>query len=185
MMTGKEESNSNFKFEKLSHHNYTQWKRNVDALLMEKSVFGYVNGDVDQLMNKVVRTEARDDQQVNVLFKDTLPLEKVYEFDVASKKAYAILYQNCTAFFQNIISQNKTAKEAYDALENHFKNKSVNHKAALLRQMLKTRVSSCGSVRKYLQKMKSLAEEADAVGLKALGELLPLIVLVGFSPELN
>jgi hypothetical protein len=187
-MSGNADSTTSFKFEKLSHHNYTKWKKNIDSVLMEKGVFGYVNGDVKEMMETFIDTQEKDKDGnlIKKLYKETLDPAKLYEFKVGASKALGVIFQHCNSFYQNIVSQFTDPKDAYDALQKHFNSKGVVHKTAILRQLMRARVTNCGnSVGRYLQTMKSLAEEADAVNLTAIRELVPYMILIGLPSQFN
>ena len=56
------ENTATFRFKKLSRHNLTQLKKNIDALIMGKGVYGYVNGmekNVETLLEKLVHSHKK------------------------------------------------------------------------------------------------------------------------------
>uniref|UniRef100_A0AAV1TV20 Uncharacterized protein n=1 Tax=Peronospora matthiolae TaxID=2874970 RepID=A0AAV1TV20_9STRA len=122
---------------------------------------------------KVTCGEVKLEHCTNVMDKST--------FKRKSRKALAII---CLAMEDSQLPLVRSAIGAYDAwsrLEGHYEKKSLANKLFLLRRFFTTMMDEGDDVLKHINKLKSLAEQLDAVGAPVSEDDLVITLLGSLS----
>ncbi|OWZ03683.1 Copia protein [Phytophthora megakarya] len=104
-------------------------------------------------------------------------------FKRKSCKALAII---CLAMEDSQLPLARSAKDAYDAwsrLEGHFEKKSLANKLFLRRRFFTTMMAEGDDVLEHINKIKTLAEQLDAVGVPVSEDDLVVLLLASLSDE--
>ena len=101
-------SNS-IRIEKLNGTNYRNWKFNMRCLLMERGLWGYVNGSVEKPEAKIESVENNVSKQDADKSK-----EKIDEYNLKADKAYSMIALSVEKDLQIIVQTSSSAKDAWE-----------------------------------------------------------------------
>ena len=105
IMASESTSNMRPQIEKLNGQNYVSWKFNMKCLLMERGLWGYVNGNIVE--PKVLKSEDGSDDT-----KVAASVEKFNEYNLKADKAYSLIALSVEKHLQIHVSTEKKPKEA-------------------------------------------------------------------------
>ena len=132
---------------KFSGTNFHTWKFKMQMVLEERDLWDVVSGKV-----KLEHCTSNLDQAT---------------FKRKSRKALAII---CLAMEDLQLPLVRSAKDAHDAwsrLEGHYEKKSLANKLFLRRRFFTTMMGEGDDVLEHINRLKTLAEQLDAVGLRS------------------
>jgi gag-polypeptide of LTR copia-type/Domain of unknown function (DUF4219)/Zinc knuckle len=141
--------------------NFHTWKFKMQMVLEERDVWEVVSGEV-----KLEQCQTATDQ---ALFKKK------------SRKALAMI---CLAMEDSQLPLVRSASGAHDAwsrLEEHFEKKSLANKLFLRRRFFTTMMEEGDDVLAHINKLKTLAEQLDAVGAPVSEDDLVITLLGSLS----
>jgi len=141
--------------------NFHTWKFKMQMVLEERDVWEVVSGEV-----KIEHCQTPADQAV---------------FQKKSRKAMAII---CLAMEDSQLPLVRSASGAHDAwsrLEEHFEKKSLANKLFLRRRFFTTMMDEGDDVLAHINKLKTLAEQLDAVGAPVNEDDLVITLLGSLS----
>ena len=162
---------------KLNGENYQSWKFNMKCLLMERGLWGYVRKD-NPLVKPVIKIEgegisASDVAQSRVLLQD---------HELKADKAYSHIALSVERDLQVHVSSQSTAREAWEALQNHFEFVSVTQIVRLTRRFYAAKMDEKGDIMKHITEMTSLAEQLREMKEEVSNKKFA-IVMLGSLPE--
>ena len=135
------------KIEKLNGRNYPSWKYNVKLMLMERGLWGIVNGSEKA---PVIKTE-------DATKDDSIKLKKAWQ--LRSDKAYSTIALNVEKTLQVHISSTTDAHEAWSTLKIHFEVVSVSQIIRLNRRFYAAIMEENGDLLKLITDMTATAQE--------------------------
>uniref|UniRef100_A0AAV1TPN9 DUF4219 domain-containing protein n=1 Tax=Peronospora matthiolae TaxID=2874970 RepID=A0AAV1TPN9_9STRA len=141
--------------------NFHTWKFKMQMVLEERDLWDVVSGEV-----KLKHCVSTLDQAT---FKRKL------------RKALAII---CLAMEDSQLPLVRSAENAYDAwsrLEGHYEKKSLANKLFLRRRFFTTTMGEGDDVLEHINKLKTLAEQLDAVGAPVSKDDLVITLLASLS----
>ena len=141
--------------------NYHKWKFKMQMVLEERDVWKVVSGEV-----KLEQCQVPTDQ---ALFKKK------------SRKAFAMI---CLAMEDSqlpLVRSASGANDAWSRLEEHFEKKSLSNKLFLRRRFFTAKMDEGDDVLSHINKMKTLAEQLDAVGAPVSEDDLVITLLGSLS----
>ncbi|TMW61094.1 hypothetical protein Poli38472_014555 [Pythium oligandrum] len=141
--------------------NFHTWKFKMQMVLEERDVWEVVSGEV-----KLEQCQTPADQAI---------------FHKKSRKALAMI---CLAMEDSQLPLVRSASGAHDAwsrLEGHFEKKSLANKLFLRRRFFTTMMEEGDDVLGHINKLKTLAEQLDAVGASVSEEDLVITLLGSLS----
>ncbi|KAG6590650.1 gag-pol polyprotein [Phytophthora cinnamomi] len=137
-------STTTSRINKFDGTNFHTWKFKITMVLEERDLWEVTSGEI-----KLEHCATTLDQTT---------------FKRKSRKALAII---CLAMEDSQLPLVRSAKDAYDAwskLEGHFEKKSLANKLFLRRRFFTTMMAEGDDVLEHINKIKTLAEQLDAVG---------------------
>uniref|UniRef100_A0AAV1VH23 DUF4219 domain-containing protein n=1 Tax=Peronospora matthiolae TaxID=2874970 RepID=A0AAV1VH23_9STRA len=141
--------------------NFHTWKFKMQMVLEEGDLWDVVSGEV------------KLEHCVSTLGQST--------FKRNSRKAMAII---CLAMEDSQLPLVRSAENAYDAwsrLDGHYEKKSLVNKLLLRRRFFTTMMGEGGDVLEHINKLKTLAEQLDAVGAPVSEDDLVITLLASLS----
>ncbi|KAF1318440.1 Gag-pol polyprotein, partial [Globisporangium splendens] len=141
--------------------NFHTWKFKMQMVLEERELWEVVSGEI-----KLEHCQTESDQAV---------------YRKKSRKALAII---CLALEDSQLPLVRSASGAHDAwskLEAHFEKKSLANKLFLRRRFFTTMMEDGDDVLQHINKLKTLAEQLDAVGAPVSEEDLVITLLGSLS----
>jgi hypothetical protein len=160
------------KFEPLTINNYAKWKKNMDSFLMEQGLIGYINGDLMNLMDLIVKSDKGEKA-----FIDSISADHLFEYKMGMFKVNGLIYQHCSPFFQEFVSRYSDPKDAYDALLDYFRQIARRNIVYKVSEISESKLEKFASVDEFLYAMKSFAEEAEIFDLDEIRVTVPLVTL--------
>ena len=151
-----------FKVEKLTGDNYHSWKFQMKMCLIGKDLWEIVTG-TDQLAEGATDAEQR-------------------KFRKKENFALASVCLSVATNLQIYVRSAKSAKEAWDNLEQHFEQKSLSRKIFYRRKLYSARMDKGTSMVAHVNYIKTLSEHLEAVG-DAVAEKDLVIILISSLPE--
>uniref|UniRef100_A0AAV1V1L6 Uncharacterized protein n=1 Tax=Peronospora matthiolae TaxID=2874970 RepID=A0AAV1V1L6_9STRA len=146
---------------KFAGTNFHTWKVKMQLVLDERDLWDVVSGEV------------KLEHCVSILDQAT--------FKRKSRKALATI---CLAVEDSQLLLVRSAENAYDAwsrLEGHYEKKSLEYKLFLRRRFFTTLMGEGDDVLKHINKLKTLAEQLDAVGAPVSEDDLVITLLASLS----
>ena len=146
---------------KFSGTNFHTWKFKMQMVLEERDLWDVVSGEV-----KLEHCTSNLDQAT---------------FKRKSRKALAII---CLAMEDSQLPLVRSAKDAHDAwsrLEGHYEKKSLANKLFLRRRFFTTMMGEGDDVLEHINRLKTLAEQLDAVGAPVSEDDLVITLLASLS----
>uniref|UniRef100_H3H9V6 CCHC-type domain-containing protein n=1 Tax=Phytophthora ramorum TaxID=164328 RepID=H3H9V6_PHYRM len=146
---------------KFNGTNFHTWKFKMQMVLEERELWEVTSGEV-----KLEHCTTTADQAT---------------FKRKSRKALAII---CLAMEDSQLPLVRSAKDAHDAwsrLEGHFEKKSLANKLFLRRRFFTTMMDEGDDVLEHINKLKTLAEQLDAVGAPVSEDDLVITLLGSLS----
>ncbi|KAG2974578.1 hypothetical protein PC118_g14432 [Phytophthora cactorum] len=141
--------------------NFHTWKFKMQMVLEERELWEVTSGEV-----KLEHCQTAADQAL---------------FRKKSRKALAIV---CLAMEDSQLPLVRSAKDAHDAwsrLKGHFEKKSLANKLFLRRRFFTTMMDEGDGVLEHINKIKTLAEQLDAVGAPVSEDDLVITLLGSLS----
>ncbi|KAF1318445.1 Integrase catalytic core protein, partial [Globisporangium splendens] len=141
--------------------NFHTWKFKMQMVLEERELWEVVSGEI-----KLEHCQTESDQAV---------------YRKKSRKALAII---CLALEDSQLPLVRSASGAHDAwskLEAHFEKKSLANKLSLRRRFFTAMMEDGNDVLQHINKLKTLAEQLDAVGAPVSEEDLVITLLGSLS----
>ncbi|KAG6578271.1 Copia proteinlike [Phytophthora cinnamomi] len=154
-------STTTARINKFDGTNFHTWKFKMAMVLEERELWEVTSGEI-----KLEHCHTTAEQ---ALFKKK------------SRKALAIV---CLAMEDSQLPLVRSAKDAYDAwsrLEGHFEKKSLANKLFLRRRFFTTMMAEGDDVLEHINKIKTLAEQLDAVGAPVSEDDLVITLLGSLS----
>ncbi|GMF42751.1 unnamed protein product [Phytophthora lilii] len=154
-------STTTARINKFDGTNFHTWKFKMQMVLEERDLWEVVSGE-----SKLVNCATALDQAA---------------FKRKSRKALAII---CLALEDSQLPLVRSASGAHDAwsrLEGHFKKKSLANKLFLRRRFITTTMEEGDDVLEYINKIKTLAEQLDAVNAPVSEDDLVITLLASLS----
>ena len=146
------DSGNNLRIDKLNGANYRNWKFNMQCLLMERGLWGYVTGSS---VKPELKTEGSD-----VSAQDAAKSkEKLDEYNLKADKAYSLIALSVNKDLQIMVQTSSSAKEAWDNLKNQFDFVSAGQLVRLSRRFFGARMEEGGDLMKHITEMTSMAEQ--------------------------
>ena len=174
-MASESTSNMRPQIEKLNGQNYVSWKFNMKCLLMERGLWGYVNGNIVE--PKVLKSEDGSDDT-----KVAASVEKFNEYNLKADKAYSLIALSVEKHLQIHVSTEKKPKEAWDSLSNQFNFVSVNQMVRLNQRFFRAKMVEGGDLLKHITEMTNLAEQLKEMDDEISSKKFAVAVL-GSLPE--
>ena len=128
------------KIEKLNGSNYQTWKFNMKLILMERSLWGFIDG----------REEVPE---------STAEASAILKYQNRSDRAYSIIALNIERSLQIHIASTSIPKEAWDILSNQFAFVSITHMVRLSRKFYAATMDENGDLMKHITHMTNLDEQ--------------------------
>ena len=171
------ESGNNIRIDKLNGTNYRNWKFNVRCLLMERGLWGYVNGSI-------VKPEVKVENVAQNISKEeaTKSKEKLDEYNLKADKAYSLIALSVNKDLQIIVQTSSTAKEAWENLQNQFDFVSAGQLVRLSRRFFGARMDEGGDLMKHITEMTSMAEQLREMEEEVSSKKFAVTIL-GSLPE--
>ena len=138
--------------EKLNGQNYVSWKFNMQCLLMERGLWGFISGKIKEPV--VLKTE-----DGNTADKVAASVEKLNEYTLKADKAYSLIALSVEKHLQVHVSTKDTAKEDWESLSNQFNFVSVNQMVRLNQRFFRAKMAEGGDLLKHITEMTILAEQ--------------------------
>ncbi|KAJ8566600.1 hypothetical protein ON010_g6522 [Phytophthora cinnamomi] len=154
-------STTTSRINKFDGTNFHTWKFKMAMVLEERDLWEVTSGEI-----KLEHCATTLDQTT---------------FKRKSRKALAII---CLAMEDSQLPLVRSAKDAYDAwskLEGHFEKKSLANKLFLRRRFFTTMMAEGDDVLEHINKIKTLAEQLDAVGAPVSEDDLVITLLGSLS----
>ncbi|KAG6615840.1 Copia proteinlike [Phytophthora cinnamomi] len=154
-------STTTSRINKFDGTNFHTWKFKMAMVLEERDLWEVTSGEI-----KLEHCATTLDQT---------------SFKRKSRKALAII---CLAMEDLQLPLVRSAKDAYDAwskLEGHFEKKSLANKLFLRRRFFTTMMAEGDDVLEHINKIKTLAEQLDAVGAPVSEDDLVITLLGSLS----
>ncbi|KAG6615844.1 gag-pol polyprotein [Phytophthora cinnamomi] len=154
-------STTTSRINKFDGTNFHTWKFKMAMVLEERDLWEVTSGEI-----KLEHCATTLDQT---------------SFKRKSRKALAII---CLAMEDSQLPLVRSAKDAYDAwskLEGHFEKKSLANKLFLRRRFFTTMMAEGDDVLEHINKIKTLAEQLDAVGAPVSEDDLVITLLGSLS----
>ena len=164
-MTMAEDSLTAFNFQKLGSDNYIEWQFSMQMYLTAKSLWEIVTGE------ETVAVGASED--------DKLKFKKRHNL------AFSALGLGVKKDLQIYVRNSKTAKEAWDALENHFEEKTLSKIILYRRKLYSARMLEGKSMTDHLNNLKTIAEHLEALEDPVRERELVMILLSSLPEEYN
>ncbi|KAG3090480.1 hypothetical protein PI125_g17694 [Phytophthora idaei] len=152
---------STARISKFDGTNFHTWKFKMQMVLEERELWEVTSGEV-----KLEHCTTAADQAL---------------FRKKSRKALAMI---CVAVEDSQLPLVRSVKDAHDAwsrLEGHFEKKSLANKLFLRRRFFTTMMEEGGDVLEHINKVKTLAEQLDAVGAPVSEDDLVITLLTSLS----
>ena len=162
MASGGEDAN--FRVEKLSADNYHTWKFDMKMLLMRNDVWEIVTGD-------------------EVLDENASVKEKV-NFKKRENRALSTICLSVNKELKIYVRSSKTSKEAWEALENHFEEKTLSRKIMYRQKLYWLRMENENMV-EHINKLKTISEHLEALDDAPPEKELVMILLSSLPKEYN
>ena len=162
-MASAEDNNS--RVQKLTGENYYDWKFDMRMLLIGKGVWDIVTGD------EVLDEEAPNKEKLSFKKRENIALSTI-----------------CLAINQGLkiyVRSAKTSKEAWDALGNHFEEKSLSRKIKYRRQLYALRKGKEITMTEHINKLKTIAEHLEALDDAVLEKDLVMILISSLPEDYN
>ena len=154
----------NFRIQKLNSENYAEWKFDMEMLLMAKDVWDIVSGveTLDENASNDVKTKfkKRDNFARSVICLSVSSSNKIY------------------------VRNAKTSKETWDALANHFEEKTVSRKVMLRRKLYSMRMEGKSAV-DHINTLRTVNDNLQSLGDALLEKDLVMILLSSLPEEYN
>lgn len=154
-------STTTSRINKFDGTNFHTWKFKMRMVLEERDLWEVTSGEI-----KLEHCTTALDQST---------------FKRKSRKALAII---CLAMEDSQLPLVRSAKDAYDAwsrMEGHFEKKSLANKLFLRRRFFTTMMGEGDDVLEHINKVKTLAEQLDAVGAPVSEDDLVITLLASLS----
>ena len=130
--------------EKLTHENYDSWAFRMMMVLVDRDLWGIVNGD------EILPADASS--------------EKKRQFVKRSQKALAIIGLHVSDEFLPHIMDAKNAKELWKTLEKLYTEQSQAQRIHLRRQLQQIRLRPDETISKYVNRLKGIAHRLSSAG---------------------
>jgi len=126
--------------------NFHLWKFKMQMVLEERELWGIVSGgEVEPTGEGIVQAT-------------------IQKFLKRARKAFATICFSLGDEQLSLVRSAKTAKEAWDKLENHYKVKSLANKLFLRRKHVTATMAESDAMLEHINRMKSLAGQLESVG---------------------
>ena len=158
-MSSTEES---FRPEKLTADNYTNWKFQMQMLLIGKDLWEIVEG------TEVLPDDANQHQKM--------------DFRKRSNKALSLICLSVSTNLSFYVRHAKTGKEAWDCLQNHFEEKTLSRKVNLFEKLFSIKFDGSVSMAEHVNKIRTLADQLAALD-KEIDESILVAKLLGSLPK--
>ena len=162
-MASAEDNNS--RVQKLTGENYYDWKFDMSMLLIGKGVWDIVTGD------EVLDEGATNKEKLNFKRRENVALSTI-----------------CLAISQGLkiyVRSAKTSKEAWDALSNHFEEKTLSRKIRYRRQLYALRKGNETTMVEHINKLKTISEHLEALDDAVLEKDLVMILISSLPEDYN
>ena len=130
------------KIERLDGSNYQSWKYNIKLVLMERGLWGFIQGLEEA---PTVTDEDKKEKEVTA-------------FRLRSDKAYSLIALSIGKSLQVHITNTTEPKVAWDTLQNHFEFVSITKIVQLNRKFYAASMQEGSDLLEHLTHMTSLAE---------------------------
>ena len=154
----------NFRIQKLNSDNYAEWKFDMEMLLMAKDVWDIVSG-----------VETLDDDASN---------DVKAKFKKRDNFARSVICLSVSSSNKIYVRNAKTSKETWDALANHFEEKTVSRKVMLRRKLYSMRMEG-KSAADHINTLRTVNDNLQSLGDALLEKDLVMILLSSLPEEYN
>jgi len=149
------------RIETLSKDNYDTWRIQVEALLVKNDTWQYVSGEKPQ---PVITGESSS----RITYDRWIAEDRKAKSDLIlcispSELKHA---RNCT-----------TSREIWERLETVYASKGPARKAALLKQLIQSRMKEGDDVRTHVMTFYDIVDKLQAMGIEINGDLLTIMLL--------
>ena len=156
---------SGFRVEKLSSENYHNWKFDMRMLLIGKDLWEIVSG------GEVLAQGAPEKERIAFRKRDN--------------RAHSIICLAINSDLKIYVRGTKNSKEAWDALENHFEEKTLSKIILYRRKLYSARMLEGKSMTDHLNNLKTIAEHLEALEDPVRERELVMILLSSLPEEYN
>ena len=155
----------NYRMEKLSSDNYYNWKFDMRMLLIGKDLWDIVSG-------------------AEVVANDASPAQK----DSFRKRDQKAMSQICLGVMPDVkiyVRSAKTSKEAWDALSNHYEEKTLSKQINAKKQLFNLKLEPGGNMVQHVNRMKTLSDQMQALGDPVSDRDLVMLLFVSLPNSYN
>ena len=153
---------NNLRVEKLTSENYLHWKFNMKMYLMSKDLWEIVEG------TETLPQGANQQQQ--------------QKFKKRVNQALASISLSVSTSVQLYVRKCKSGKEAWDALANHFEEKTLCRKVFLHRKLYSLRMSSETTMVDHVNSVRNIADQLESLD-DAVSEKYLVMILLSSVPD--
>ncbi|CAL1680763.1 unnamed protein product [Lasius platythorax] len=158
------------RFETLNKENYDTWKMFMEALLVKNDMWQYVNG-----------TKVKPEIQVGV--PESVNAARTWEQVDAKARSDIVLSINASELKQ--IKGCTTSRETWLRLEAVYQSKGPARKAALLRQLITSKMHTDSDVHEHLRHFFDIVDKINEIGVEVDQDLLSTLLLISLSKEFD
>ena len=153
---------NNLRVEKLTSENYLHWKFNMKMYLMSQDLWEIVEG-TERLPGGANQLQQQ-------------------KFKKRGNQALASISLSVSNSVQLYVRKCKTAKEAWDALANHFEEKTLCRKVFLHRKLYSLRMSGETSMVDHVNSVRDIADQLETLD-DAVSEKYLVMILLSSVPD--
>jgi hypothetical protein len=121
--------------------NFCSWKYRTNLILEENDLVRFIKEEVPELVDAAEKEKNQ---------KDTIRAKRIIADSI---KDHLIPY----------VSSKKSPKEMFDALNNLYEGKNINHKMNLRTQLKNTRMQKGESIQEYFSRISQFKEQLEAI----------------------
>ena len=170
-------ASESLKIAKLNGTNYQSWKFNIRCALMERGLWGYVRTE-----NAIIKPEVKVVSETVTAADVAESKEKLNDYLLKADKAYSVIALSVENDLQIHVSSKNTAREAWDALREHFEFVSVTQIVRLYKRFYAAKMEENGDLLKHITEMTSLAEQIKEMKEEISSKKFAIIMLASL-PE--
>ena len=159
-----ETSSTDVRIERLNGRNFQSWKFQMKLVLMEKNLYGFVDGSE-------VRPGEEGEESVRRKYK------------TRSEKAYSLIAQSVETSLQIHVSSTTDPKEAWEILQGQFSFVSVAQIVRVTRKFYTANMQEGDDMMAHVTKMTALAQELRELGEVISTQKFATVVLGSLPPS--
>eukprot|EP00794_Sanderia_malayensis_P011639 gene11639-biopygen9313 len=165
MATSGDETSGGFKVEKLTGDNYYSWKFQMKMALVGKDLRDIVTGD-----------EVLD---------GTAAVVQQRKFQRRENIALATICLSVLPSLQIYVRAAKSAKKAWDNLEQHFEKRSLSQKVFYRRKLYSARLEKGTTMLEHVNGLQTLSDHLESVGDPIMEKDLVMILISSLTEDYN